>query len=294
MVNAGGEMVKMKCCRFTVLALVPWFFASALGGEGQGEKPPAFVIPSPGEVPDLTQTDPKGEFARGGKSYCGPVAVSNSLMALCAEALRGDGIDHYALVNLLASETHMKTDPVSGTGARGVIRGVEAFLKANGIDGYQLFYQGWRSHPEEFGTGVREVELDWMRDALAASGGAVWINLGWYAHDSETDAYTRVGGHWVTVVGYGRDEKGKVDGDVFLVHDPAPRAGSEPSVEFVRMTPISRGRIVGKTSGKRLREAKGMYRMEGGMHIKPIADCAIVDGAVALRLSVGHPAAAGE
>lgn len=38
-----------------------------------------------GTLPDLTQTDPRGEFARGGKSYCGPVAVSNSLMWLYRE-----------------------------------------------------------------------------------------------------------------------------------------------------------------------------------------------------------------
>ena len=40
------------------------------------------VHPSRTTIPDLTQTDPRGNFPAGGVTYCGPVAVSNSLWAL--------------------------------------------------------------------------------------------------------------------------------------------------------------------------------------------------------------------
>jgi len=33
-------------------------------------------------IPDMTQTDPAAKLPNGGRSHCGPVAVSNSLMWL--------------------------------------------------------------------------------------------------------------------------------------------------------------------------------------------------------------------
>jgi hypothetical protein len=266
--------------RLITVWLVACVFSSL--GEVKQKATPAVFVPAEGAVPDLMQTDPKGGFARDGKSFCGPVAVSNSLMALFSESLAREKIDHYALVNLLAAESHMKTHAVNGTGTKGLIRGVEEFLRRRDLEGYSLRYQGWRSHPEGHGTGVKIVELDWMREAIAA-GGAVWINLGWYAEkDDAKGDFVRVGGHWVTVVGYGRDENDKADADVFLIHDPATRAGARPSVEYVRMTQLEGGRMMGRASGKFLRNLKGMHRMAGGMHIKSIADCAIIDGAVAM------------
>ena len=42
----------------------------------------ASFVPEADTIPDLTPTDAKGKFAGGGRMFCGPVAVSNSLMAM--------------------------------------------------------------------------------------------------------------------------------------------------------------------------------------------------------------------
>jgi hypothetical protein len=237
--------------------------------------------------PDLTQTDPRGEFARGGKSYCAPVAVSNSLMWLYRRELDRSGTSQYDLVNLLASKPYMNTDPFDGTGPNGVMRGVRQFLEDRGLSEtqYVLKFQGWRSHLPEYATGVREPRLPWIRETLE-SGGAVWLNLGWYRRDGDNDTYERVGGHWVTAVDAGRDRNGKSDPRIVAIHDPAPRAGQKPRRQFVTMVPLKSGGLIGKTRNLP-HPAAGLFQLTGGMIIKTSADCAILDGAVALRIQQG-------
>lgn len=234
------------------------------------------------KIPDLTQTDPRGEFAREGKSFCGPVAVSNSLVWLFRSDLEEAKMSHYDLVNHLASENYMNTHEVKGTGASGVMRGVRQFLNDRKVKDYSLEFQGWRSVRGEFSSKIAEPKLDWIRRTLS-EGGAVWLNLGWYRHDVKKLEYERVSGHWVTAVDFGKDESGNAAPNILIIHDPAPRAGKTPSREFVTMTSLNSGKLVGKTRNLP-RPAKGLYRMEGGMHIKPSADCAILDAAVSLRL----------
>lgn len=264
---------------------------TSAGAEPQGKGGP---IP-PGlacidQIPDLVQTDPKGNFARGGKSYCGPVAVSNSLVWLKAGS-KGKVADkeaQYEVVNRLASAGYMRTDPVAGVGAVGLIRGVRRFVEEDiGDRDFTLAYQGWRSMPKGSDTGVRTPELDWMR-TFVGPGKSAWINLGWYRHDKEKDQYERIGGHWVTVVGCGGDEEGRPHERIIVVHDPAPRAGQEPN-EFVLLTPLKRGTLTGKGSGLP-RPAKGLFLMGGGMHLKATADVAILDGVVGLDLKRPAPA----
>ena len=234
-------------------------------------------------LPDLTQTDPKGNFARGGKSYCGPVAISNSLMWLYREELNRSGASQYDLVNQLASEKYMNTDPVKGTGPNGVMRGVKQFLKDRGLSDtdYSMQFQGWRSHRSEFSSGVKEPQLKWIRETLA-SGGAVWFNLGWYRKDEENDSYERIGGHWVTAIEAGRTPEGQPDPEIVVIHDPAPRAGQEATRQYVKMISLENGELIGKTRHLP-RPATGLFQMAGEMCIKSSADCAILDGAVALR-----------
>ncbi|MCB1061884.1 MAG: hypothetical protein KDN20_03060 [Verrucomicrobiae bacterium] len=242
-----------------------------------------------GPVPDLTQTDPAGKFANGGRSFCAPVSVSNSLMHLFRADLERQGISQYDLVNRLASPAYMNTDSVTGTGPNGLMAGVRQFLKDRGLaeSDYALRFQGWRPHYEDFGTGVTEPSLKWIADTLVA-GGAVWLNLGWCRIDPKTGDYERIGGHWVTVIDAGKDNMGIPNPNVLVIHDPAPRAGKEPSDEYVLMTRLTSGNLVGKAKNLP-RPVAGLYRMEGGMHIKDSADCAILDGAVALMFPKARP-----
>lgn len=237
------------------------------------------------QIPDLVQTDPKGNFARGGKSFCGPVAASNSLIWLKAGS-KGkftDTVAQYGVVNLLASAEYMKTDPVTGIGPSGLIRGIRKFVENDiGDKDYLLDYQGWRSKPKGIATTVREPQIPWIC-SFVGPGKSAWINLGWYRHDKEKNEYKRIGGHWVTVVGYGADEKGAPNKQIVIVHDPSPRTGEDPN-DYVLLTLLEKGTLVGKKS-QLPRPAKGLYLMEGGMHIKSSADVAIIDGVVGLNLN---------
>lgn len=252
-----------------------------------GTAPPGLAVIH--QIPDLVQTDPKGEFARGGKSYCGPVAASNSLVWLKAGGARQftDKTEQYKVVNLLASANYMDTDPVKGVGAAGLIRGVKRFVEKDiGDPDFHLSYQGWRSSPKGHFAGVKTPELEWIR-SFVGPGKSAWINIGWYRHDKENNEYNRVGGHWVTLVGHGADEKGRPNDHIIVIHDPSPRTGTPPN-DFVVLKPLTGGKLTVKGS-KTTRPTQGLFLMGGGMHIKSSADVAILDGIVGLDLHPDRP-----
>ncbi len=234
------------------------------------------------QIPDLVQTDPKGKFARGGKSYCGPVAASNSLVWLKSGSKSTDLNFQYSVVNKLASDEYMKVDPVNGIGASGLIRGVNRYVRNDiGDDDFILKYQGWRSTPKGYFTGVREPQIKWIQSFVGPRKTA-WINLGWYTYNAEADEYVRIGGHWVTVVGYGVDENGQPNEQMIVIHDPSPRTGSDPN-DYVLLSELKTGTLL-KKDGSRYRSASGLLKMGGGMHIKTSADVALIDGVVGLDL----------
>jgi len=238
-------------------------------------------------VPDLTQTDPELELPGGGNSYCGPVAVSNSLMWLahagCGRLLPpGDDpkAQQLELVRRLSSRRFMSTSPIGGTGAPGILKGLARYLAHAGCQYRSLKYQGWRGHPKRFSTGVRTPQLEWIRAGIQG-GGAAWINAGWYRRTRYHDAYRRRGGHWLTVVGVGTNEQGQDDPAVLIVHDPAPYAGTGFANEFIRIKLIESGWLL---DGKLSLPAGGYYQLTGGMHVKREGELAIMDAAVVLRV----------
>ncbi len=246
-----------------------------------GEKPLSF-LPEEGTVPDLCQTDPKGQFAGGGKNFCGPVAVSNSLMSMFGRDLDWEGTSQYDLVNLLASPRFMNTHQARGTGANALMQGVKTFLDRRDVKDFSIRFQGWRPHWNEFRTGHDRPNLDWIRATLA-SGGAVWLNVGWYRTGEDEGEYRRLSGHWVTVVGYGQDAGGKHDPDILVIHDPAPRSGLETVRHHLVLEQLQSGKLTG-VARNLPRRARGLYLIRDGLHLKRGADHAIIDGAVALLL----------
>ncbi|KPK57907.1 MAG: hypothetical protein AMK73_09680, partial [Planctomycetes bacterium SM23_32] len=199
------------------------------------------------QIPDMLQTDPHARLPDGGKAYCGPVAVSNSLVWLDAVGfpdmvpdVRSPSAAQADLARLLGSAGYMNTDPTAGTGPAGVLLGVQRYVRERLYQYERLEYQGWRPHPAEFRTGVAVPELSFMQEGILGAG-AVWVNIGWYTYDRRRDEYRRVGGHWVTMVGYGEDEEGRPHPHIIIVHDPAPRAGVHPAHEYVLLRQIQSG-----------------------------------------------------
>lgn len=273
-------MLKSPAMRALLALVVP---AACLGLSFSVRADDASVLPAEDAIPDLTQTDEKGNFAGGGRSFCGPVAVSNSFMAMFGEDLKWEGVSHYDLANKLASHMFMNTHVTKGTSVEQLLRGVDLYLDERGVKEYSLKFQGWRRCDARHRTRAVAPRLAWIKDILA-QGGAVWLNVGWYTNSSKEGEYRRSGGHWVTAVGFGQDASGDRRPDYLVIHDPAPRAGLRPSREFVKMTRLESGRINGPMQGLP-RPAHAFYRMEGGMHIKKGADLAILDGAVGLLLA---------
>lgn len=261
--------VTRKRARWFLLAFALSLAANPVTG---GERPP---------MPDLTQTDPRGGFTDGGRSFCGPVAASNSIACLFPAEMRKAGLTQYDVVNRLASPAYMNTHRESGTGPDGLVRGVRRLLEDFGHPRRTLRFQGWRPHRKEYSAGAGPVSLPWI-DAALANGGAAWLNVGWYRIKADHAEFERVGGHWVTAVAFAPGHGPDSTRPVLIVHDPAPRAGSKPSREHVVMTRLAGGRLTGNSKNLP-HPANGFFRMEGGMHIKKSADCAILDGAVVLR-----------
>lgn len=221
------------------------------------------------EIPDFTQTRLRDINTNNGDHFCGPVAVSNSLVWLSKYR-----VAQLPLIYRLASSNYMNTDIGRGTNVTMLLTGVDR-LTTELFGGYKtLEYEGWRSHPVKFSNGNKVPSIERISHAIS-SNSAAWINVGWYKYNSKTDEYLRIGGHWVTLVGY-------VNGQLIL-HDPAPRAGQTFSNEFVTFSVIHRGTLVG-TSNQLPVNAKGFISLDAGMHKNEDADYAIIDGIVYLQL----------
>jgi hypothetical protein len=252
---------------------------------------PLFYTEKINSIPDLTQTNPDANFPEGGKAFCAPSAISNALMWLDSNGFpnlvdnTGHPISDQAnLAKLLASKTYMDTDPEKGTGTSRIIKGLKKYVADRGYEIESLQYQGWRPLNKDIADVPAGLfpNLDWMKRGIIGSG-CVWLNVGWYKYDASSNKYERLDGHWVTLVGYGKDPNDNLDPNILIFHDPSRRAGKIFANEHARATQITAGTLTGKFKGLP-RNAAGLYKLTYRMHIKPSADCAIIDGAVALRL----------
>lgn len=233
-------------------------------------------------IPDYYQTDPSyGGFPEGGSNYCAPTSVSNSLMWLANNGFENLASntadrkkDQYDLIANLAAN-YMATDPSEGTNVKDVLTGVKNYLSDKGCKDFQLKYQGWRPSVSEADTGIEIPDMGWIKSGIEGTG-SVWLNLGWYTYDAGKDEYTRVGGHWVTLVGSGYNG----NPDYLVVHDPNTCYANQ-SVLPVRITS---GTLTGSNPGLP-RSAIGFYKLNNGMRISSKADFGILDGVVVLSMN---------
>lgn len=230
------------------------------------------------QIPDLLQTHPLANFLNGGQNYCAPVAVSNSLSWLAGN----QSVDHQIhLAGRLANPRYMNSAE-KGTTPTALLNGVDAYFKDHGLRPKKLAFQGWRSVPAKYRRAAgRQIDLNWLADGISKTS-TVWLNVGWYKQTDKHGNFKRVGGHWVTLVGY---DLNNLDGpeNRLIVHDPAPRSGTQFANEYVHLEQQSGGFLVDKNHQRKQRLA-GLYRMSGGMHVSERADFALLDGAVRLDM----------
>ncbi|MEJ2609083.1 MAG: hypothetical protein P8179_03125 [Candidatus Thiodiazotropha sp.] len=223
------------------------------------------------EIPDLLQTKKSANFAGGGKQFCGPVAVSNSLVWL--ENVQ-DESHQIELVHKLSSSEYMNTSAENGTGTGGLIRGIDKYVTEVFGRYRKLEYSGWKKCPNKYHSIIKIPTLSFMRSGLNRKG-AVWLNIGFYKADKIKNEYLRVGGHWVTLVGF--------EGGQLIIHDPASRAGKSFHNDFIDYSILASGILISKKIGKQ-RLAKGFFRLGSGLSIPKRADTAVIDGVVVLQI----------
>lgn len=244
-------------------------------------------------TPDFSQTDPDGEFEGDGSNYCAPVAISNSLMYLARHgfpnlaatdmSVKAAQID---LVQSLATTDYVDTNAKIGTTPAKILIGLTAYLADCGYESATLEYQGWREVPDRFDQGETHPDLDWIRHGIDQPGGGVWLNVGWYKYDSDSDEYLRCGGHWVTLVGYGVDADGDEDNGAFVIHNPLAKNSGSTSHDIIYLKAIESGTLTatGQYRIKGLPQpANGYYEITGALGT-PSGYTAILDDAITLDM----------
>jgi hypothetical protein len=256
---------------------------------------PSVFLDKVDTTPDLTQTDPRGKFAENGINYCAPVAVSNSFVWLSEHGYpkllpnvpKGESTNivsrQLSLVKILGSSDYMDTKADEGTYVDNVLLGIKKYVLKQGYSIKNISYQGFRSNLAEFDGGARSPRLASLKQGLIGKS-AVWLNIGWYQHNPNSGTYVRVGGHWITLVGYGIDKDNKHIDNGLIVHNPSPRSGNTFHNDFVSLVPVqgvlvSRRGLLGFP-----RPAWGFYKIVGDLVPLPGSDTVILESAVILEL----------
>jgi hypothetical protein len=246
------------------------------------------------DVGDFKQTNPRAQFAEGGKDFCAPTCLSDYLMWLgkngypsLLPAGANDEEVQIALIKKLASSDYMGTDPNSGTSPQQIMVGLKKYITDNGYVIKSLSYQGFRPASKEFFTGLSTPSLSWLKAGSIAPK-CCWLNIGWYNWDEDSDTYTRTGGHWMALVGYGSNAKKQINPSTIIVHDPIPRFGPEKTNIYIDLQKLNSGTLTGNYKGLP-RTADGFYWYESytdGAKLREFKTYyGIIDGGIVLELA---------
>ncbi len=267
------------------------------------------------EFPTLYQMDASANFEGSGAKYCGPVAASNALVWLAAHGYPrllpdASGDTLYGGLNYATSRTRKaQTDLVhsimdggfvkmrpedgtpkgGGTSAFGIAQGVRAYVESKGYQIDELKMAQILTEPSaDYPSGMlsNTLSLDAVKKAFA-DGAMVWLNIGWYARVGDDGLYTRKGGHFVTLVGFGKDASGKVDDSVLVFRDPARNSGHNFPNEFVHVRRLTEG-WWNNGQNEKGRQSVGYFAIDG-LFTDP-RTIAILSGATILTLKPPTPA----
>jgi len=230
-------------------------------------------------IPDYYQRSTRfGGFPNEGSAYCGPVAASNALMWLyrndygkIIEKSNNALKDQYELIKLLGSEKYFHTAK-DGTNPNELCLGLKKFFDDAGIKNVKIEYHGWRLMDSQFKSGHSVPDLDIIKNDLR-SRNAVLLNYGWYKYDAQKDEYTRTGGHWVNLVGFGHDGN-RENPHALIINDPDMRV---QSANYIIVRRMESGYLKGSLSGLP-REAAGFHKFKSSSKGVGIIDGAVVIG----------------
>jgi hypothetical protein len=205
-------------------------------------------------IPDLSQRDPLAGFPAGGRKYCAPVAVSNSLSAVLPEMMGGlpntplfeqqleqRFEQQVEIARSLGSADYMATGD-KGTDPAQLLSGVDRYLSDQKKPSYKLAnleYRGQRSVPRKYNPTLdKQADLPWLIQGINQEK-HIWLNIGWY-QTVKNGENKRIGGHWVTLVGYERFGSLKdSEGEYLMINDPATRGGDEQEKISLKLTKLN-------------------------------------------------------
>ena len=240
------------------------------------------------QFPDFSQTDPALKLPGGGEYYCVPVATANALVWYAKERgysdllpVRGVSMTEKvaAVARQLGEKKYMSTAPKGGTSHVRFMKGLSSYIKDAGYSS-KIYYRGrWRM-PKQYGRiKVGAPSIDDIQDKFS-SGSAVFLSIGYYKQGSHSGELKRIGGHFVTVVGFGVDKNGSVDREMVVLHDPGDRS-SAVTKRYFRLEEIRHGTFVSR-NGSESDASEHLKVVEGF----PLRDglVAVVDAVIALEL----------
>lgn len=220
-------------------------------------------------IPDLSQRDPAAGFPDDGRKYCAPVAVSNSL----STAMGGmPSTQQIELARTLGGADYMATGN-KGTSPSQLLKGVERYLDVHkstqpSFNKGRLEYHGQRSVARKYNPDLdKQVKLPWLIAGIKKEK-HIWLNIGWY-QTQVNGKKKRMGGHWVTLVGY--EKLGSLkdgEGEYLIVNDPATRGDNQEQLT------VKVARLNGRTGYQLLNSASKPKK----------ADMAWIEGAIQLAL----------
>ena len=166
----------------------------------------------------------------------------------------------------------MGTSEIGGTTPSKMLNGLKKYLEEKNVKPFRLASIGWRSVPDFVSVDSSTVNLNWIKEGTLGKN-SVWILIGWCKYNSVTDNCEIFDGHWMTVVGYGKDRSGRPDPNILILHDPAERA--ERRNYYAKTVALNKGKIDGS------RSAKDVLTLTGDILLKPTADRGVIQEPIA-------------
>ena len=193
------------------------------------------------------------EFIGGGKTFCGPTAASNALMWLADRgypnlkpAAEDDSRAQKEMIQQLAG--YMGTYR-EGTSLSSFKCGINAYLRAAGYSS-----KAWAYTRNSFVNSSSTPPDISLVNAVSAGNTVMWFSLGYYTFNEANKRYTRGSGHWVTLVGYGKNSEGQDDPDSYVIADPE----SPNAHKYVTLSLLNEGRL---SNGRSSADAKGYFNL---------------------------------
>ena len=240
-------------------------------------------------MPDFTQTDPALGLPNGGRKYCAPVAAANALVWLSEDRgysrllpIRGlSTTEKVATVaRTLGEPDFMSTAPKGGTSHHRFLTGLERYIEQASYNA-TLRYRGRWQMEDRFVDSLSAPDISWIRDQFD-DGAAVWLSIGFYEEGSTPGELKRIGGHIVTVAGYGVDANGSADRDMLILHDSDDDGGTEIQRQYLGFEELRRGHFTNR-DGDHAGDADGHLVVKSGYRLRS-GIVAIIDSAISLEL----------